>query len=280
MVDRLRLTRAAAPLAALVALGTADAPIVASIDHIPSVVRDLSTAVADFTALGFILKPGRPHANGLRNAHVKFPDGSYLELISPAAGPTDALATDYANSLKRGEGPVFAGFNTTDFAHLATRLPRDDPPEPDDSMKAFPSGSRLHPFFFLGYRVPAVTDRRAHYAHPNTAYSLGAVWIAASRYQRTTLVGLAGTPSEVAGCGFFPASAKKIRLTAGEIILLPRGKRSITGATILVRRLATAAAVLDRNRIAYTQVSACPNSLWIAPGAAHGIALELREAQR
>ena len=58
------------------ALALAAAPIVAGLDHVPVAVRDLEAAAADYRRLGFVLKPGRPHANGIRNVHAKFADGT------------------------------------------------------------------------------------------------------------------------------------------------------------------------------------------------------------
>ena len=75
-------------------------------DHIPLVVRDLERAQADFKALGFAIKPGRFHPDGIRNAHVKFPDGTEIELITAPAA-TDALTSEYRARLEAGEGPVY-----------------------------------------------------------------------------------------------------------------------------------------------------------------------------
>ena len=61
-------------------------------DHIPVVVADLDKAEADFRAMGFSIKPGRPHSNGIRNAHVKFPDGTEIELITAPAAVEHAHA--------------------------------------------------------------------------------------------------------------------------------------------------------------------------------------------
>jgi hypothetical protein len=46
------------------------------IDHIPLVVKYLDDAAEAYRRLGFAIKPGRPHADGIRNAHAKFPDGA------------------------------------------------------------------------------------------------------------------------------------------------------------------------------------------------------------
>jgi Glyoxalase-like domain len=63
--------------------------------------RDLRSAVAQFRAMGFTIKPGRPHQNGIENVSIKFADGSYVELITAHNG-TDSLAKQYAEMLKTG----------------------------------------------------------------------------------------------------------------------------------------------------------------------------------
>ena len=60
------------------------------IDHIPLAVNDLASATETYRRLGFAIKPGRFHADGIRNNHVKFEDGAGIELIT-ASAPTDAL---------------------------------------------------------------------------------------------------------------------------------------------------------------------------------------------
>ena len=52
------------------------------LDHVPIAVNDLEAAAAAYRRLGFVLKPGRPHANGIRNVHAKFADGTELERLS------------------------------------------------------------------------------------------------------------------------------------------------------------------------------------------------------
>ena len=51
-----------------------EGPVIAGLDHVPIAVGDLDAAAARYRALGFALKPGRPHANGIRNQHAKFAD--------------------------------------------------------------------------------------------------------------------------------------------------------------------------------------------------------------
>jgi hypothetical protein len=83
-------------------------PVVSGVDHIPVVVTDLDKAQADFRAMGFVIKAGRFHADGIRNAHVKFRDGTEIELIT-ASKAVDALTSEYVAKMKTSEGPVYFG---------------------------------------------------------------------------------------------------------------------------------------------------------------------------
>lgn len=64
-------------MAALVSAQTA--PQINGLDHINIAVVDLEAAAERYRDLGFSLKPGARHTNGIRNRHVKFPDGTELE---------------------------------------------------------------------------------------------------------------------------------------------------------------------------------------------------------
>jgi catechol 2,3-dioxygenase-like lactoylglutathione lyase family enzyme len=57
--------------------------MIKGLDHVVILVRDLTAAVRDYSALGFTVVPGGEHADGAsHNALVAFADGSYLELIA------------------------------------------------------------------------------------------------------------------------------------------------------------------------------------------------------
>ena len=76
------------------------------ISHVNIAVANLDGASADYARLGFALKEGRPHPDGIRNRHVKFPDGTEIELIT-APEATDALTTHYRQLIGAGDGPAF-----------------------------------------------------------------------------------------------------------------------------------------------------------------------------
>src|SRR3982751_4408188 len=81
-------------------------PAVVGLDHVPIAVADLEAAAATYRRLGFTLKPGLAHENGIRNEHAKFADGAELELIT-APSAVDSLTTTYRRHLVNGDGPAF-----------------------------------------------------------------------------------------------------------------------------------------------------------------------------
>jgi hypothetical protein len=137
----------------------------------------LEQSKVDFEALGFVLKPGRPHENGLRNAHVKFPYGTEIELIT-APLATDALASEYHSRLRGGDGPIFLGLHAPDLSKLVQRSSQLglslDRKGDLVTISEPPSLRRL--FFARRQRSP--TDRSEHFAHANTAFGLEGIWLA------------------------------------------------------------------------------------------------------
>jgi catechol 2,3-dioxygenase-like lactoylglutathione lyase family enzyme len=223
---------------------------VQGLDHIPIVVRDLDRAAADFTALGFVLKPGRPHGNGLRNVHAKFPDGTELELISPGT-PTDDLSRRYVDWLKQGDGPISLGL-------FAPSLVSVWPP--------------LEGIFFDG-RQKSPTDRPEHFAHPNGARTLAAVWLADSPSERLLIALAEGRLIEQSPCAPFGVVARALRLPEGEVVLLPASAQRLAGRPVIAASVEVASLDAVRRLVLRTAVD-CPRSLWIE---SHGLWLEFRE---
>src|SRR5262245_66326123 len=123
--------RTSAALALLLTAGVllaAPEPAVTGLDHIPIAVADLARAADDYRALGFALKPGRPHDNGIQNQHVKFTDGTELELIT-APEARDALTTTYRRHLQRGDGPAFLALFAPRIPYAAERLAAANVPD-------------------------------------------------------------------------------------------------------------------------------------------------------
>ena len=241
-------------LAALVLAST-----IAGLDHVPIAVRDLDAAAKTYRRLGFALKPGRPHANGITNLHAKFPDGTELELIS-APKATDDLTRTYLAHLEKGDGPAF----------LALFVPTGAPPADAPG------------YVFFGRRNASPTDRPEHFAHANTALSLAAVWLAGDLAAERRLLKEGGAAfADRTVHAPDPVPATVVTFAEGEVLLLPPSRsmirsRPIVGVTVRVKSIAAARRVLAENGVPTRGAADGPN-VFVPPEAAHGLWLEMRE---
>ena len=252
-------------------------PVVSGIDHIPVVVADLEKAQADFRAMGFAIKPGRYHADGIANAHVKFLDGTEIELIT-ASKAVDALTSEYLGKLKSSEGPVYFGLFSPDFVAVSQRadsLPIK--PEAASGMFAFPPTSPLHSLF-IGQRNRTASDKSEYFNHKNTAVRLSALWVRDNPELREELKGLGVSLTPIDLCGF-EGAAKGIRaeLPEGNLFLI-RSKEAVAAARIEVRRLNETERILRSSGVPLKSGESCDHSsLWVPPSNAHGIWIEFIE---
>ena len=232
-----------------------------SLDHVVLAVNDLEAMAARYQQLGFALKPGRPHANGIRNAHVKFRDGTELELLT-APQATDRVTTQYRRHLAEGDGPAFLSL-----------FPRPAAPP-----------ARVTPdYVFYGQGNRSPTDRPEHFAHRNTAESLVAVWLASANFaQERALLARYGVTLRRGPLGALGETADIADLDGGALYLLPprhrvHRARPIAGVTFRVRHLDAAAAVLRRAPVEFTQR---PEFLLLPPSVTGGLWIELRSDHR
>jgi catechol 2,3-dioxygenase-like lactoylglutathione lyase family enzyme len=261
-------------------------PAVIGLDHIPIAVNDLEKAAERYRALGFALKPGRPHANGIRNQHVKFPDGTELELIT-AAEARDALTTKYRNYLAKGDGPAFLAFYTEQPARVAEHLGALDIAYQRFGPVVDVSDGERMDYIFFGARNKSPTDKPEHFAHANTAESLVGVWLAVDgeSQERRMLEAMGATVGEEERDA--PGTWLKtrvVRMSQGEVVFA-RGSsqydRPIAGATLRVRDLATARRILERDPRTRTALVAKrgSSSIFVPPELAHGLWLEFRQVK-
>ena len=268
-------------LSALVLIGAAPAkPLVEGLDHTPVAVRDLDKAASDFAKLGFVIKPGRPHDDGIRNKHVKFPNGGEIELIT-ASSPTDALAREYANWLISGDGPAFWSLYAPDLAAVTAFLSQHRlQPSNDGAVVTYSQAVVAHRLFFAD-RLRSPSDGPIYWAHPNTAYKLGRVWLGGSPSE-VDLVRQLGAEMDPKGlCSPFDPQAIAYVLPGegDEVAVSPNVHRSqertLLGVTVLVRSIAATKKVLDAGHVSVVLPSNCrSHSLWVGPSDAHGLWLE------
>lgn len=193
------LVRVVAPILALMANVAAAASVGAQVgatcragpdaprlDHAVVAVADLEAGSAAFRAIGFRTKEGAQHADGLRNRHIKFADGTGIELMSLTGAPTSAIAQGYADRLASGEGGAYAALWTADTGALGGVARRVG------TAEVAPRRSRSGPWHFLSFASSpvldaifvgagplAVRDADSVFAHENGAASLTAAWVEA-----------------------------------------------------------------------------------------------------
>jgi catechol 2,3-dioxygenase-like lactoylglutathione lyase family enzyme len=257
----------------------AQEPVRLGLDHIPVAVRDLEAASSTYRALGFALKPGRPHPNGIRNAHVKFPDGAGIELLTvPAA--VDPLSAKYVGMIRAGDGPAFLSFHARDTTALHTALRAGGYPFSDaGGLTDLQSPELGFLFWIQDNRAP--TDRPEHFAHPNGATALGAVWIATDDGDALArlLVGLGGRQQRREVLAPDTVEATVVTLAEGEVFILPARHRllpgrPIIGASFRVRDLATVRRALAAGGVSPRTGLELAERLVVEPSKAHGLWLE------
>lgn len=254
---------------------------VVGIDHIPVAVHDLEQASAVYRTLGFAIKPGRAHANGIRNAHVKFRNGSGIELIAVGTA-VDELTTRYVDFLSHGEGPAFLALHAHETNRLVAAL-RTGGYEfrRDGDVISLRQPELAYLFFVRDNRSP--TDRLEHFAHRNGATALHAVWIAteAGAELERLLVHLGG--SSVRRTVLAPDSvvATVVTVDQGEVVILPVSHQVSSGCPIIGASFRVSDVDLVTRQLSAAGMAAhvekgAPRRIVVPPHATHGIWLEFR----
>jgi hypothetical protein len=260
-----------------------DAKPIVGIDHIPTAVEDLGAASARYRALGFSLKPGRPHDNTLLNNHAKFPDGREIELIT-ATEPRDPLAARYLQKIAAGDGPAYLAFHCDNFKVLRERLTKANIAFDDKGF--FGLADRSLDYLFFGGDNRSPTDKPEHFAHANTTETLIGVWIAdVENGALRKLLDALGAKYQT-GTVMLPAktSATLAELDGATITILPRSTRLISdrpiiGAVLKTRSLEAVERVLKKAGLApaIRRIEGPGyKSIVLPPEQAHGLWLEFR----
>jgi hypothetical protein len=117
-------------------------PASPALDHVVLVVTELDQAASGFHDLGFRLKQGRLHANSLLNRHIKFRDGSSIELMTLAGEPRDEMAREYSRLAIEGDGGVYVALKVSSTS---------SPLRTADSLELNPQTSSSGPWQFVGF---------------------------------------------------------------------------------------------------------------------------------
>lgn len=262
--------------------------------HVPIAVRDLAAASRVFQQLGFSIKAGAFHQDGIRNVHAKFPDGTEIELITAPEHPKSRAAKSYRAMIDQADGPAYMALYVRDLAQISQRLKQIGQGHESNPRYITPTASG--PLSYLFYapdgdgamlnRSP--TDRPEHFRHANGAQRLSAVWLASDDFGRlqNLLASLGGWSMQEAVAAPAAGQALVANLGSSKVIMLPGTHqtlpgRILIGLTVDVADLAETRRVLVRNKVPHTvRVTRTRRSLIVSPDMAAGTWLEFHEASR
>ena len=221
MLAQVALIAQIASAASVSACVSAAAP---ALDHAIIVVRDLDRAAKTFRTAGFRIKAGRLHANGLLNRHIKFRDGTEIELMTVHGSAGDEMARDYADLLEAGEGGVYVALRARNVATVQ----REAASLGLDTRR---SSSGVWPFLSFGRSSPAaavfftsgdvvVTDADSIFQHVPRVTALAEVWLEGGpelgQLLRRLGARVCDTITAVDG-----RIAQRYGLSSGTVVLLP-----------------------------------------------------------
>lgn len=266
----------------------ADDKPLAGIGHIPVAVKNLRKASSDYRALGFTLKPGRPHDNSLLNSHAKYPDGGEIELIT-ATKPLDGLASKYLRFIAAGDGPAFFAMHAPDLGALERRFTEKGIAATRSGGLVEATDPTLDYLFFIGGDNRSPTDLPEHFVHANSTTALIGVWIAdAENFRLTELLAAVGARMSTRDIEL-PVKQKVTvaQLDNGEITLLPASARvlvdrPIVGAVLEAMDLDSVVEVLGEAGLPVIALDngGKPDRLFLPPLRTHGLWLEFRRARQ
>jgi len=170
------------------------------LDHVIIAVRDLDSLAARFIALGFSLKDGRPHPNGLLNKHVKFRDGTEIELMTVKGPGKDRMAREYEALIAAGDGGAYVALRlaSLDSAEaIAKRLslgPRRSSAGPWQFL-SFDPLSPLGAVFFVAGGLPA-DDPDSIFVHADSSKGVLSTRVQAGQELGTLLEALGARTCE------------------------------------------------------------------------------------
>lgn len=224
-------------VAAVATVCVAD-PNAAALDHAIIAVHDLENAARAFRQAGFRIKPGRLHANGLLNGHMKFPDGTEIELMTVRGNPGDDMARRYMRIIAAGDGGAYVALKTASLDEvqraaaaggLGTRRSSSGPWQ----FLGFADTSSAAAVFFTSGGAP-VLDADSIFTHSPRVTELAEVWVEGGT-QLTDVLRAAGAVSCGSVRGPAGRTGERWRLARGSVVVVPargRARPRVLGAVL------------------------------------------------
>jgi hypothetical protein len=205
------------------------------IDHVVIAVNYLDAAAQTYLKLGFTVKNGRLHANGLLNRHLKFKDKTQLELMTVIGSAGDEIARGYERFLMDGEGGAFLALTGLQNQVLQAAAAVQIEAESFNTSRlryVIFSKRALGALFFMESDFQ-INDPEALLTHKNETTGIREVWVETSS-DFGELLEILGAKK----CGAVPLPDGRTGvvygLSNGEVVLVPSlaDRRRVIGAVL------------------------------------------------
>lgn len=242
-----------------------------ALDHVIVHVGDLERAVEDWRAIGLDATDGGTHAIGTKNAIVRFPDGSFLELLAIADRERvrEVAPRMLAFAELHPDGPMHWALRADDLevAHRAVQKAGFKAMDPFDGEGRRTSGevARWRTFHIDEPAFPFVVQ----YAGPPTSKpserGIPARGICAAIVQGVTATALAERLARAFGA-LRPDG--RVQLGSGEVAVVedPREHPGVVGVELLASDEARARAYLSERSVGVVDG-------WVSDRRLHGLSL-------
>lgn len=258
--------------------------------HVPIAVSDLDAATRLFRRMGFTIKAGVYHSDGIRNVHAKFSDGTEIELITAPKQPKSSTAKSYRALIDQADGPAYLALYVRNLEQVSQQLTQVGQQHNLSARYLIPTDTGPLPYVFYApggkdavlNRSP--TDRPEHYKHANGAQRLSAVWLASDDFGplQNLLGSLGATLKAEDAVDPVKSKAMVATLKSGRVIMYPARDqmlpgRVLIGLTVDVGDLNQIRRILVSNKIMHQElIGKTYRSLIVHPSAAGGTWLEYR----
>jgi hypothetical protein len=139
------------------------------LDHVIQLCPDLPDCIDEYTDLNFHIKEGTLHENGLRNAHIKFPNSSSMEFITLEGPPSDLISKRYDQLLRNQTIGAYLALTGLQIPKIQSELNKLNIEFETSSGKLwsyilFDETSELAHIFFIVYHldVPSAAEVSKH----------------------------------------------------------------------------------------------------------------------
>lgn len=249
----------------------------AYLDHVIIGTKNLNESKLFFKdVLGFEIKNGTPHKNGISNFFIEFRDTSEIEFIE-VSQPKDNLSNDYLKMISNNKFGMQFAFRITELDKLEESFAQLKSPfihvANNGSYSTLSSNTinKELPVFFIQYNAPNMNSETHH---SNKEKRIKSVWFETKDIKNTArqLVDFGFEPFGKYSIPSYKNKIVEFRNNNFGIILIEAEDYQLSGITISISHIGSIINVLEKNNIEFIKNSV--NNIFLNPEATNSIWIE------